>query len=127
MSPACCLREGGGHPASLGSMPLPIADTAVHYPQQGNTAGTLGQEVGEAGTQGWGELMLGQAPQALLSCPAPALQLPQVLSQLFKVHLRKQGGVHTVPQHPVDKTRPEAASEPDWPAWALRTQTFKSS
>lgn len=71
-------------------MPLPVADTAVYHPQHGNTAGTLGQEVSEACTQGWGQLMLGQAPQTLLSCPTPALQLPQVLSQLLKVHLEKR-------------------------------------
>lgn len=72
-------------------MPPPVADTAVHYPQHSNAAGTLGQEVGEAGPQGWGQLMLGQVPQTLLSCPAPALQLSQVLSQQLKVHLEKQG------------------------------------
>lgn len=79
-------------------MPLPVADTAVHYPQHGNATGTLGQEVSEACTQGWGQLMLGQAPQTLLSCPAPALQLSQVLSQLLKVHLEKQGYSAVPPQ-----------------------------
>lgn len=76
----------------------------MHDPQHGNTAGTVGQEVGEAGTQGWSQLVLGQAPQALFGCPAPALQLPQVLSQLLKVHLEKQG-VHKLSPH--RKTPPE--------------------
>ena len=43
-------------------MSPPVADTAVYYPQHGNTAATLGQEVGEAGTQGWGQLVFGQVP-----------------------------------------------------------------
>lgn len=69
----------------------------MHYSQHINASGTVGQELGEAGTQGGGQLMLGQAPQTLLSCMAPMLQLPQVLSQLFKVHLEKQGGTQAVP------------------------------
>lgn len=93
--------------SGLWPKPSPVAHTAVHNPQHGNTAGTVGQEVGEAGTQGWSQLVLGQAPQALLCCPAPALQLPQVLSQLLKVHLEKQG-VHRLSPH--RKTLPQAAS-----------------
>lgn len=88
-------------------MPPPVADTAVHYPQHSNAAGTLGQEVGEAGPQGWGQFMLGQVPQTLLSCPAPAFQLSQVLSQQLKVHLEKQGYTGCSPHRTVP---PEAAS-----------------
>lgn len=96
----------------------PVADTAVHYPQHGDSAGTLGQEVGEAGSQSWSQLMFSQAPQTLLSCPAAVLQLPQVLSQLLKVHLKSRG--YTCP--PARKAPPEAASVPGSLAWALGTQ-----
>lgn len=88
---SCLGSEGWWWWSPLSAMPPPVAHTAVHDPQHGNTAGTVSQEVGEAGTQGWSQLVLGQAPQAVFSCPAPALQLPQVLSQLLKVHLEKQG------------------------------------
>lgn len=94
----------------------------MHDPQHGNTAGTVSQEVGEAGTQGWSQLVLGQAPQAVFSCPAPALQLPQVLSQLLKVHLEKQG---VNMQSPHRKTPPEAASVLGWSAWALSKQQIQ--
>lgn len=120
LSPAWGLRDGGGSPAS--AMPPPVADTAVHNPQHGNTAGTVSQEVGEAGTQGWSQLMLGQAPQAVFSCPAPAFQLPQVLSQLLKVHLEKQG---VNMQSPYRKTLPEAASVLGWSAWTLSKQQIQ--
>lgn len=70
----------------------------MYYSQHSNTSGTVGQEVGKAGTQGWGQLVLGQTPQTLLGCLASVLQLPQVLSQLLKVHLEKQGSPQAVPQ-----------------------------
>lgn len=106
----------------LSAMPPPVADTAVYDPQHGNTAGTVHQEVGEAGTQGWSQIMLGQAPQAVFSCPAPALQLPQVLSQLLKVHLEKQG---VNMQSPHRKTLPKATSVLGWSAWVLSKQQIR--
>ena len=49
-----CLRDAGGSPSSLWLLAPPVAHSTVHYSQHGYPAGTLGQEVGEAGTQGWG-------------------------------------------------------------------------
>lgn len=74
-------------PAS--AVPPPVADTAVHNPQHGNTAGTVGQEVGGRARGLEPAHACGSA--GCLQLPGSGVQLPQVLSQLLKVHLEKQG------------------------------------
>ena len=95
----------------------------MYYSQHSNTSGTVGQEVGEAGTQGWGQLVLGQAPQTVFGCPASVLQLPQVLSQLLKVYLEKQGSTLAVP---LIRRHCLRLPLPGWSAWAIGTQTRSS-